>query len=269
MKVREPKRQFIKVGAGYVPLMTSHLAPAGPASPAPGTAPGYHPGFSAMRAMSVKDVGVRKGRRHPMVSATPSDASGGIPSDVLSATNQSAFGGGNGTSGYGLCPTPIWACQTHPYWSPFKSPPRHELRGYGLWGAAVHHPGYGQYINPDVLKGPVNSGAIGVGLAAGAATMVLGLLATGIARSSATKFAGTPSVARTIPAVLLPAAGAGFIAYLLRWHLEKCCPCGEGQTFRPTERTPEGTIMQQTCPPCPGSNYTQDPVTCECHETII
>ncbi len=65
----------------------------------------------------------------------------------------------NTLGGYGLCPKPIWACESYPYWSPYKSPPRRTLRGYA---------GYGSYVSPDVLKRPANIGAIGVGVGASA-----------------------------------------------------------------------------------------------------
>ena len=76
--------------------------------------------------------------------------------------------------------------------------------------------GYGEYVDPGVFKKPTNVGAIGVGIGVAGATLAAGLLATAISKA--------PSARQSIPAVVLPALGAGFVGYLLRWRLDKGCP---------------------------------------------
>lgn len=76
--------------------------------------------------------------------------------------------------------------------------------------------GYRGYVSPEVLKRPVNVGAVGVGIAAAAGTLALGLIATSIGKQDSPK--------KDILPLTLPALGAGFVAYLLRWQLDRC-PC--------------------------------------------
>ncbi len=94
--------------------------------------------------------------------------------------------------------------------------------------------GYGEYVDPGVFKKPVNTGAIGVGIGTGAGAMVLGLIATA--------FSKEPHARHALPAVVLPALGAGFVGYLLRWRLDKGCPPCVHTPDRP--QTAMGTVTE-------------------------
>lgn len=80
---------------------------------------------------------------------------------------------------------------------------------------------YGGYVSPDVFKKPTNYGAIGVGLASFLGAGALGLIAVSVSKE--------PHARHVIPTVGLPALGAGFLGYLLRWKLDQPCPPCPGE----------------------------------------
>jgi len=83
--------------------------------------------------------------------------------------------------------------------------------------------GYGGYLSPNVGK-EWQWDSFAVALAAMAATASVGLAGAAIAHPQK-KGGGRGKMSRTIIPFVLPSLGAGVIAYLLRWNMNKGEPC--------------------------------------------
>ena len=194
---------------------------------------------------------MRPGRMRPgmTMQRTSAKARGG----VLQQSNEPAFSGYGLVQRYGL---EVWTEPSN-YVSPYKTPTRSVYRGYSGVG-----------VSPDVFKKPTNWGAIGVGGAVFASTIAASMLVQGLVNKGA-----TPSWKGAVPTIL-PAMGAGFIAYLLRWKLDKLCNCPESvPSIMPFEPDVAGEMVAMTgrerpevraIPQCPeGSEYNPETGICE------
>lgn len=205
-----------------------------------------HPKRSTMRIQGAAAGPV------PIISST-----GGMPW----SKSRMRAGGRFGYEGYGLFP--LWGGQvyTEPldYKSPYTTRGMHTYRGYSGVG----------YVSPDVLKKPMNWGAVGVGVGVFSAATAASMAVHGLMHKGA-----TPGWKGSLPAIL-PSLGAGFIAYLLRWKLDKLCECKEPGFVTmepvagemPTRTSPERPTVPAR-PRCP-EYTTYNPETGRCEAGLI
>jgi hypothetical protein len=134
--------------------------------------------------------------------------------------------------------TPPVQCPQGSTWSPYDRRCAVNTPQYRGLGNLRVYSGYGKYISRDVGK-KWEWDSFGVGLGAMAITASMGIAAS-LIMTRGSKGTVTGQVA---PA-LIPAVGAGIIAYLLRWHTNNLCNCNGADPERSFQSTEMATLEQ-------------------------